>query len=91
MSQVVEVTLDDEGRMVIPAELRERLDLSPGMLMVVEQGDEDTVRLRAQPGPLLVDKGGVLVISAEALEDINDITRQERENRALDLAQRSHQ
>jgi len=68
MSQVIKISLDDKGRILIPAALRSRLGLSPGMNLVVEDGDQDSVRLRVQSRPpVLVDKAGVLVVRAEPL------------------------
>jgi len=70
MSQVIKISLDDKGRILIPAALRSRLGLSPGMNLVVEDGDQDSVRLRVQSRPpVLVDKAGVLVVRAEPLSD----------------------
>jgi len=80
MNQVIEVSLDDLGRILIPAALRSRLGLSPGMTLVVEKGDKGGVRLRPQSEPpMLVDKGGVLVVRAEPLSDLTNVTRHERD------------
>ena len=89
MNRVIEVSLDDLGRILIPAELRGRLGLSPGMTLIVEEGEKDGVRLRAQSESLeLVDKEGVLVVRAEPLSDLANITRRERDSRVFDLLQR---
>jgi len=90
MQQKIEVVLDDLGRILIPAALRRRLGLSPGMTLVVEAGDQGEVSLRPQPEPpVLVDKGGVLVVRAEPLTDQTDIIRRERDRRVFDLLQRA--
>ena len=48
------------GRILIPAEVQSRLGLSPGMSLVVEEGDQGSVRLCVQSEPLvLADKVGV--------------------------------
>lgn len=89
MSQVIEVSLDDLGRILIPAALRSHLGLSPGMTLVVEKGDKGDVRLRLQSEPpMLVDRGGVLVVRAEPLSELDNITRHERDRRVFDLLQR---
>jgi AbrB family looped-hinge helix DNA binding protein len=89
MNQVVQVSLDNLGRILIPAALRSRLGLSPGMTLVVEKGDQGGVRLRVQPEPsILVDKGGVLVVRAEPFGDLANVTRHERDRRVSDLLQR---
>ena len=82
MSQIVEVSLDNRGHILIPAALRRQLGLSPGMTLIVEEMDNRSVRLRVQSEmPALVDKGGVLVVRAEPLGDLTDVIRQERDRR----------
>jgi len=90
MQQRIEVVLDDLGRILIPAALRSRLGLSPGMTLIVEAEDQGDVSLRPQSEPpALVDKGGVLVVRAEPLTDLTDIIRRERDRRVFDLLQRA--
>ena len=89
MNRVIEVSLDDLGRILIPAELRGRLGLSPGMTLIVERGEKDGVRLRPESESLeLVEKEGVLVVRAEPLGDLGNVTRRERDRRVVDLLQR---
>jgi len=89
MSKAIQVTLDDQGRIIIPSTIRERLGLSQGMTLVVEAGKEDELRLRIQEGsPALVDKQGVLVVKAEPLHDLTQVTQRERVRRASDLVRR---
>lgn len=89
MNRVIEVSLDDLGRILIPAELRGRLGLSPGMTLIVEKGEKDGVRLRPESESLeLVEKEGVLVVRAEPLGDLGNVTRRERDRRVFDLLQR---
>jgi bifunctional DNA-binding transcriptional regulator/antitoxin component of YhaV-PrlF toxin-antitoxin module len=91
MSQVIKISLDDMGRILIPAAVQSRLGLSPGMSLVVEEGDQGSVRLRVQSEPpVLVDKAGVLVVRAEPLGDLTDVTRNERNRRVFDLLQRAN-
>lgn len=76
---VEEVTLDEQGRIVIPASLQTRLGLSPGTTLVVEKRDGDEVFLRVvERAPALVDKDGVLVVKAEPVGDLQDVVRPER-------------
>ena len=90
MSQVVEVSVDEAGRILIPAALQDRLGLSPGMTLVVEKGDDSGVLLRPQSeSPILVDKGGVWVVRAEPLDDLTDIVERERERRVSELVRRT--
>jgi bifunctional DNA-binding transcriptional regulator/antitoxin component of YhaV-PrlF toxin-antitoxin module len=89
MSHLIEVSVDDLGRILIPSELQSHLGLTPGMILMVEKGDDDGLRLSLQSQPSeLVEKGGVLVVRAEPLADLNDITRREREDRVSELIQR---
>ena len=85
MSQVIEVSLDNRGHLLIPAALRRQLGLLPGMTLVVEEADNHDVRLRIRSEvrevPALVDKDGVLVVRAEPLGDLTDVVRQERDRR----------
>jgi bifunctional DNA-binding transcriptional regulator/antitoxin component of YhaV-PrlF toxin-antitoxin module len=90
MSQIFEVSLDELGRILISEAIRSRLGLLPGMMLVVEKGDNGSVRLRLQPEqPVLIDKGGILVVRAKALSDLNDIVRQERDRRVLNFIQQA--
>jgi bifunctional DNA-binding transcriptional regulator/antitoxin component of YhaV-PrlF toxin-antitoxin module len=90
MDQVIEVSLDNSGHILIPSTLQSRLGLLPGMILVVEEGDNGGVRLSVQSEPpTLVDKGGVLVVKAEPLGDLTNITRRERDRRASNLLQLS--
>ena len=89
MKQVFQISLDEMGRILIPAFLRERLKLSPGMTLVVETDEqEDSMRLRIQPEPSpLVEKDGLLVARVTPLSNLTDITRHERDRRVYpDLA-----
>ena len=98
MEQTVEtsVSLDDQGRILIPPVLKQRLGLSPGMRLVVEPGEKDSVCLRLESNlPHIVDKGGVLVVrqispdqSADWTSDLMDITRKERNRRMSALLKR---
>lgn len=88
MEVVVEGSLDDAGHILMPAAIRERLGLSPGMTLVVEEGDGDDLRLTAQSKPpTLADKAGVLVIRAESLSSLDNVTRRIRDQRVLELVQ----
>ena len=90
MSQVIQVTLDDQGRIIIPSAVRKRLGLSQGMTLVIEEGKEGELCLRVQEeSPDLIDKRGVLVVRAEPLGDLTRVIQHERERRASDLVQRA--
>ena len=76
----IQVSLDDLGRIFIPAPIRERLNLSPGMTLVVEKGEKGGVQLRVESKPTtLVEKDGLLVARVTALGDLANATRNERD------------
>ena len=89
MTQVFQISLDEVGRILIPASIRERLNLSPGMTLIVEKGEQGGVQLRLQSKPTsLVEKDGLLVARVTALGELVDVTRHERDRRVFDLLQR---
>ena len=89
MGEAIQVTLDDQGRILLPAEIKVRLGLSAGMTFVAENADNGELGLRVQEDlPVLVDKGGVLVVRAVADTDLAEAVRQSRERRTLNLSQR---
>ena len=89
MNQLFEISLDELGRILIPEAIRSRLGLTPGMTLVVEKGDNGGVWLRPHPEqPVLVDKGGILVVKAKPLSGLSDIVRQERDQRVSELVRR---
>ncbi len=82
MSQSIQVSLDELGHILIPASLRKRLGLKPGMTLIVEDAEQGGVQLRAQDEmPALVEKDGLLVFAGELLGDVTDIVREKRERR----------
>lgn len=92
MDQVIKISLDGMGRILIPATVQSRLGLSPGMSLVVEEGDQEGVRLRIQSEPpVLIDKAGVLVVRAEPIGDLADVTQRERDRRVSELLHRANQ
>ncbi|MBI3909647.1 MAG: hypothetical protein HY320_01780 [Armatimonadetes bacterium] len=90
MAQTVEVSVDEQGQIVIPLEAVGLLGLSVGMTLVAEKADEGGIRLRVEPeAPVLVEKGGVLVVRAEPLGDVAEAVRQERGRRVQELVSRA--
>jgi bifunctional DNA-binding transcriptional regulator/antitoxin component of YhaV-PrlF toxin-antitoxin module len=87
--QTIEVSVDNHGGIVLPRELKNRLGLSPGMTMIVEEDAEERICLRVQTeSPELVDKQGIIVVRAESSEDLTNVARREREHRVSDLLNR---
>lgn len=89
MKQAIQISLDEMGRILIPAFLRERLKLSPGMTFVVEKDEQNGLRLRVESEPsVLVEEDGLLVARVTPLSNLTEITRHERDRRIFDLLQR---
>jgi len=60
------------------------------MRQVVETEEKGGVRLSVQSTPpALVDKEGILVVRAEPVGDLTDVTRRERDRQTLDPQQRA--
>ncbi len=79
MGDHIELSVDNQGCIPIPAEMQERLGLSPGMMLVVEEGEKGEMCLRVQKElPELVDKNGVLVVKSEASGDPVEAVGHER-------------
>lgn len=90
MSESVRLSIDKLGRILIPAALRSRLGLSPGMTLIIEEGDHGEMRLQPwSESPMLVDKAGILVVRAEPLDNLRNVTRQERDRRVSTILQRT--
>lgn len=61
MRDRVEIELDDQGCLVLPAQLAQRLGLVRETTMVVEQETAEATHIRVQTiAPPLIEKGGVL-------------------------------
>jgi len=89
MNQTFQISLNELGRILIPASLRRRLGLKPGMTLVVEEAEQEDVQLRVEDETSqLVDEGGILVIQGELLENIDDIVQRAREQRTQELIKR---
>ena len=90
MGQTIEVSIDNNGGILLPQELKNRLGLLPGMTMIVEDNDDDRVCLRVRAdSPELVDKQGIIVVRAETSADLTNIVRRERDQRVADLQRRN--
>ena len=86
MNQVVELSLDDLGRILIPDPLANRLGLKPGMTLVVEATERGGMQLRVQEDTTaLIEKDGLLVFTGELIGDVANIVQDTRERRAQEL------
>jgi len=90
MSETVQISFSETGDLLIPVSIRERLHLSPGMTLVVEKGEQGGLRLRVRDEkPTLIKKDGVLVARVQAVGNLSDLARHERDRRVFDLLQRA--
>lgn len=92
MRQEIEVTLDNQGRILIPKNIRDQMGLKPGMTLRVEQSDDEAVRLAPQfEQPTLIDEGGLLVVSGVDWSNIdtNDLIKSHRAQRISDLIEQT--
>lgn len=84
MRETIVVEVDERGHLFVPEAVSEKLNLTPGMTLVVEEGLAGEVELRPQTeNSILVDKGGVWVARAEAQEDLTDCVDKHRSERML--------
>jgi AbrB family looped-hinge helix DNA binding protein len=89
MAELIEVSVDKRGCIMIRAEIRQRLGLAPGMTLVVEECEKGEICLRVQTEfPELVDKEGVLVVRSGATGDLTEAVEREHDRRLSDLLQR---
>ena len=86
MTELIELSVDEKGRIVIPRAVQHQLGLEPGMTLTVEDGENGGIRLRPEAeGTVLVEKQGILVVRAPALADLTDVVRRERDRRVRTL------
>ena len=91
MNELVELSIDKHGRILVPPALRNRLGLLPGMTLIVEEESDGGIRLRIKSEqPEIVDKDGVLVLRMEPINDLSDVTRRERDSRTDELLHRTN-
>lgn len=89
MGEQIEISADGQDCIIIPTEISRRLGLTPGMTLVVEEREKGEICLRLQEElPELVDKGGILVVRAEATGDLTDAVEHEHGRRLSDLLHR---
>ena len=102
MSEAIQIKIDDQGDMIIPAEIRERLGLTQGMTFVAEGEEQGQLCLRAQQAlPQVIEEDGILIVTsplspnAESRElvshSLTDVVRQHRQRRLASLWQNTEQ
>jgi len=67
MAPEIQITMDEHGDFLLKASSQDALSLSPGTILVVEEGPQGTLRLRVQRSrPILRKKEGVWVAQVKA-------------------------
>lgn len=90
MTDPIEVSVDSQGCITIPEDVRDRLGLTPGMTLTVEEDEKGAICLRVQKDvPEIVDKRGVLVVRSEAAGDLAEAAEGERGRRLSVLMERT--
>lgn len=73
--------VDKFGRVVLPKDIRDNLDLKPGQVLKVEKSDDAIIlKLLRKESPLHI-KDGVLVFSGAATGDIMEAVNLHRKER----------
>jgi AbrB family looped-hinge helix DNA binding protein len=78
---LMETRLDKFGRVVLPKDIRDHLDLKPGQVLKVERADEEVILKPVEKELPLHIKDGVLVFSGAVTGDIAKAVKQHREGR----------
>jgi AbrB family looped-hinge helix DNA binding protein len=83
------ITIDNAGRVVIPKEIRDRLNLFPGTELELALV-EDEINLKASANiPALREKRGMLVFDGYSKSDIDvaEFINQQRDRQAASVSQ----
>jgi AbrB family looped-hinge helix DNA binding protein len=88
-ADVMETTLDEFGKILIPEQIRQDLGIRPGAVLRIEELDSG-ILLRPEASetedPYLVRKGGVLVFTGQAEGDLEASVQRDREERDTKVA-----
>jgi len=86
MREVIQVSMDRSGRILLPKMIRTRLGLKPGAKLDLDLRPADEVRLRpVAKAPVVISKSGVLVVQSEAAGNLQDAVDRAREERLAEL------
>lgn len=67
-----DITIDEAGRVIIPIEIRRRLRLRAGSRLQLVEEDERLVLTPKSSDVIVKEKGGILVLTASAGDEIPD-------------------
>ena len=77
----METKLDKFGRVVLPKDIRNNLDLKPGQVLKIEKSNDEVILKPLRKESPLHVKDGVLIFSGTATGDIIEAVRLHREER----------
>lgn len=77
----METQIDKFGRVVIPKVVRDHLGLKTGSVLYVEEDNHNIVLKVADHIPQIVVKGGIVVYSGHATDDLESTIQRERDDR----------
>ena len=81
----MQTNIDKFGRIVIPKSMRDHLGLKTGSVLYIEEIDNKIMLKVADRTPKIKIKEGVAVYMANAIDDLDSIIDDEREQRLKDL------
>ena len=82
----METSLDRFGRVVIPKAVRQRLGITPGQALEIDEGYDQIILRPVRPRADLEVREGVLVYSGGELEgEVGDVVKADRERRIAKL------
>ena len=82
----METKLDKFGRVVLPKDIRDNLDLKPGQVLKIEKSDDEVILKPLRKESPLHVKDGVLIFSGTATGDIMEAVRLHRKERLKKVA-----
>lgn len=82
----METKVDKFGRVVLPKDIRNNLDLKPGQVLRIEKSDDEVILKPLRKESPLHIKDGVLVFSGTATGDIMEAVKQHRKERLKKVA-----
>jgi AbrB family looped-hinge helix DNA binding protein len=85
-----QVAIDRFGRVLIPKRLRDELGLAAGSELRIRRDGDTLVLTPISPGAAIVEEDGMLVHTGEPTGDLESGLRISREDRILELIERSH-
>lgn len=81
----MQASIDKFGRIVIPKSVRDHLGLKTGSILEVEESNHDIILKAIEHAPQIKMKEGVAVFMAKAIDDMDSVIQDEREERLKKL------